>query len=880
MGCAASKAVEPAAAQASAASAASDASPALHALSKGPGLAARALGSTSSSGSAWGAAPNLGDLAGSSTSMQHERNSLRTRKITTQVVEQLPDGRKITTTTTTVETLDGEEPSASAPLVPRPGARSLSGNLSARMHGAVLAPPSRLSQSGGGPTSPTKSRPAGEPSPLSASARLVGSFKAPVPPGTPDNLAPLRHPLVDRVSSRSTSGAAEAALAAVSAASASSGGRPDLLRAPPPHKGPLAPLAPTSPKGHAPALLGQDLDSLILPHKMPLAQQSRLPALPGSPHAPDGGSPPESDLAVQAPHSHKLAPVNPLLHGALQQADTRRTHSANGAGSPTAGAGLGNPFLVGRPQTMSGASTTAPPSGGKAGAAAAAEAEAQGGAAPAPSGSKGAVRETTAWGMAPRSDSLSRLVASLQAMAQAPDGDSGSPPASPSSRISSSTSKPVPLPAGAARQAPPTTTSGPAAGSPPGAPTAPPSGSPAGAAAAASAASALPTPDGTARTDPQGSVPDSTFRASAATSAPPAMAAAAGEGSPTAGAVAAQPQNVFSSWAAAPQQQQQQAALPATPPSPPANPPNASPLASPTKATPAPQQAPPQPSPPKQQQPPPTSPPRQQQPPPSPPPATSGGRPVRRASNGDATARTGRTARRSSSSSDGQHSDRSSPGLPLVRASRPSSGSRSSASESVVLAASGGGSMTMGGVSSGLLGIASASATDLVTRALRRGLGSFNQRSSMDGARAAQDLDRASPVRKRPVSTCAVSLAFLLEFSARVPADMSTLDVVYKVRRGRQRDKGGRGRPQPALEGGRGAAHVQVARTCTQRAQSPRCPAPARRSLCPRRRGRGAATWTLCLTTTCPRPTTLSATGARPPPCRPLAALGRSDTAA
>ncbi len=44
-----------------------------------------------------------------------------------------------------------------------------------------------------------------------------------------------------------------------------------------------------------------------------------------------------------------------------------------------------------------------------------------------------------------------------------------------------------------------------------------------------------------------------------------------------------------------------------------------------------------------------------------------------------------------------------------------------------------------------------------------------------------QPLEEADS-RKRPVTGCAVSLAFLLKFSQSVPHDMSTLDVVYQVR--------------------------------------------------------------------------------------------------
>ncbi len=44
-----------------------------------------------------------------------------------------------------------------------------------------------------------------------------------------------------------------------------------------------------------------------------------------------------------------------------------------------------------------------------------------------------------------------------------------------------------------------------------------------------------------------------------------------------------------------------------------------------------------------------------------------------------------------------------------------------------------------------------------------------------------QPLEEADS-RKRPVTSCAVSLAFLLKFSQSVPHDMSTLDVVYQVR--------------------------------------------------------------------------------------------------
>lgn len=53
-----------------------------------------------------------------------------------------------------------------------------------------------------------------------------------------------------------------------------------------------------------------------------------------------------------------------------------------------------------------------------------------------------------------------------------------------------------------------------------------------------------------------------------------------------------------------------------------------------------------------------------------------------------------------------------------------------------------------------------------------------HRRISTDGG----GICHAEPhIKKRHVASCAVSLAFLLEFSSRIDAEMSTLDVVYKV---------------------------------------------------------------------------------------------------
>ncbi len=699
-----------------------------------------------------------GGATGSDGAPEPSGRSTR-RKIITQVVEELSDGRKVTTTTTTIETLSDDEEGDGAGAEER--------DTDVQRDGAAVTQKPPAADSKGSQMQ-------------RAQLRSINSLKAgaaPVPPGTPDlesSQRTLRHPASSEQASLASSQAASGPMR--NAAATALAALPDAPRT---ASATLAPLLTAPSKEHGTLLAPA---GSLLPRKSLHAQQARLPALPGSPQAlaPGSGA---SLLLTDAAGSERATADSKastssaamVLPGAVAPHGHSKQHSS-GSASPillthrrVGGSGGASPGGT-RTSPRRGAGGSTNSIAAATTAALLATAAAQGGGTRSPTDALDRYYQTlptappdaTGRRSAPRSDSLQRLLASLQAVAaQPPPADAPSPPASP----------PRPLPP-QRLQVPQTGSASPAQGA--GAsPSGPASGggaeflqglTPVRTSASGSCTSGTPVqvaslgatlrgaagaspPLSPLKPPPQQPPPappptDSAAHVRFNVHKPPAGGArdpVAVSASPSFGFILDDGADLGDDLVIGGDASQRGSRVGAAPGV------AAAPAAAPVRSPPAAQ-------PPAEQLRPSASAPAPV-PPASPPSAapTAGG------------ALSGRTSM--------ALSDRSS--VTDVAESGPSATSSRA-------------STGTGAAVSAALRIAGASGADLVTRALQRGLGSLNRRVSENGVERSSAplvaVNRNRVVKdKRPVSTCAVSLAFLLEFSGRVPAEMSTLDVVYKV---------------------------------------------------------------------------------------------------